>query len=278
VIVKKNGKVTMIGINRPEVRNAVNVATARQLTAEITNFEEDDTAAVGVLYGVGGTFCSGYDLKELAKEKSNANNLIMEPQGAMGPTRRHTKKPLIAAINGFCVAGGLELALMCDLRVMEEDAILGFFNRRFGVPLVDGGTARLGHLIGLSRALDFVLTGRQCAAVEALQIGLANRIVATGTALGQAVNLADSIAKFPQACLNHDRDSLYFAAYEANSFRQSCQNELMTCSSVLLDAAKEGATRFKNGVGRAGKFNDISERDIPDWERAEIEIEKKLKK
>jgi enoyl-CoA hydratase/carnithine racemase len=196
-----------------------------------------------------------------------------------GPTRRHPKKPLVCAINGYCVAGGLELALMCDLRVMEEDALLGFFNRRFGVPLVDGGAARLSQLIGLSRALDLILTGRQCNAQEALQIGLVNRIVATGTGLGQAVNLADSIAKFPQVCMNHDRESVLFAAYEANSFRESTQNELMTCTAQLLDDAKSGATRFsKDGVGRSGKFTDIAERDIPDWERAEIEIEKKLKK
>lgn len=191
----------------------------------------------------------------------------------MGPTRLHPKKPLVAALNGYCVGGGLELALMCDLRIVEEDAVLGFFNRRFGVPLVDGGCARLAHLIGLSRALDLVLTGRHISAKEAFDIGLANRIVAIGSSLGQALNLANSIAKFPPICLKHDRDALFYAKFEAKSMQDAMQYEIMTCSKELFDEATFGATRFTEGIGRGGKFHDIRDKNIPEWERDEIKRE-----
>lgn len=168
-----------------------------------------------------------------------------------GPTRRMIKKPMIAAVNGYCVAGGLELALLCDLRVMETDAIMGFFNRRFGVPLVDGGTVRLAPMIGLSRALDLVLTGRQISSKEAFEIGLANRVVGTGTALGQALNLAQSIAKFPQACVNHDRDSLFNTVYNANNKDEALDFELMSSGPHVLEEAKLGAEKFsKEKIGR----------------------------
>jgi enoyl-CoA hydratase/carnithine racemase len=188
------------------------------------------------------------------------------------------KKPLIAAVSGYCVAGGLELALLCDLRVMECDAIMGFYNRRFGVPLVDGGTVRLAPMIGLSRALDLVLTGRQISAKEALEIGLANRVVATGTSLGQALNLAQSIAKFPQACVNHDRDSLYNTVYNSNNKDEALDFELMSCGSEILEEAKFGAEKFTNEkIGRHGSFSDIKSKEIPEWEAGEIEIEKSKK-
>lgn len=157
------------------------------------------------------------------------------------------KKPLICGINGYCVANGLELALMCDLRVMEESAILGFFNRRYGIPVVDGGTARLPFMIGFSRALDLILTGRQITAKEAFEMGLVNRIVATGTALGQAVNLANCIAKFPQAALNHDRNSLYSAVYDSQNFDTSLQNEIMYTSQEVVDEIKAGVQKFFQG-------------------------------
>lgn len=164
---------------------------------------------------------------------------------------------------------------MCDLRVMECDAIMGFYNRRFGVPLIDGGTVRLAPMIGLSRALDLVLTGRQITSKEALEIGLANRVVATGTALGQALNLAQSIAKFPQRCLNHDRSSLYNATYNASNKDDALDFELMSCSPDIIEEAKAGAVSFvTENVGKHGSFANIKQKEMADWEKEEIEIEK----
>jgi enoyl-CoA hydratase/carnithine racemase len=196
-----------------------------------------------------------------------------------GPTRRIIKKPLIGAISGYCVAGGLELALLCDLRVMETDAVMGFYNRRFGVPLVDGGTVRLAPMIGLSRALDLVLTGRQISSKEALEIGLANRVVATGTSLGQALNLAQSIAKFPQACVNHDRDSLYNAVYNSNNKDEALDFELMSSGVEIIEEASAGAEKFINeGLGKHGSFSDIKPKETAEWEKEEIKIEKEKTK
>lgn len=248
ILSEKNGTVTLIGINRPQVRNCINSDTATQLTQAIETFENDESSPVAILHGIGGNFCAGYDLKELSENKDAVGTFLLRSEGAMGPTRRLIKKPLICAISGYCVAGGLELALMCDLRVMENDAVLGFFNRRFGVPLIDGATVRLAPLIGLSRALDLVLTGRQVGAKEALEIGLANRVVDCGTALGQALNLASCIAKFPQQCLNHDRDSLFYATYNAKNKDEALDFELMTTSKELLEEAKEGAVKFMEGM------------------------------
>lgn len=171
------------------------------------------------------------------------------------------------------------MALLCDLRVMESDAIMGFYNRRFGVPLVDGGTVRLAPLIGLSRALDIVMTGRQITASEALEIGLANRVVATGTSLGQAVNLAQSIAKFPQKCLNHDRDSIYNSVYNASNKDDALDFELMSSGPEVIEEAKAGAEKFINeGIGKHGSFADIKPKETADWEKEEIRIEKENEK
>lgn len=275
VLLEKNGPITLIGINRPEVRNCINSETASKLAEIIEQFENDEESPIGILHGIGGNFCAGYDLKELSESKDAVGNFMLRSEGAMGPTRRMIRKPLIAAISGYCVAGGLELALMCDLRVMENDAIMGFYNRRFGVPLIDGGTVRLAPLIGLSRALDLVLTGRQVSAKEALEIGLANRIVACGTALGQALNLASSIAKFPVQCMQHDRDSLFNATYNAKNKDEAMDFELMSTSKELLEEAKIGAIKFIEArVGRHGSFADLKEKDIPDWEKEEIMREK----
>lgn len=201
----------------------------------------------------------------------------MKSEGSLGPTRLLLKKPLIAAIDGYCVAGGFELALMCDLRIMEENAIMGIFNRRFGVPLVDGGTARLPALIGLSRAMDLVLTGRQVSAKEALEMGLINRLVAVGSALGQAVNLANQIAKFPPNGVKHDRDCLLYSVFQAKNFQAAVQNEVMTCTRELLDESTAGAAKFVQGVGKHGKFHDIREKELPEWEKDEIERERETK-
>jgi enoyl-CoA hydratase len=207
VKVEKNGPVTTVILNRPEVRNAVDRATAQALADAFREFEADDQALVGVLYGDHGTFCAGADLKAIADGRGNR----VDPagDGPMGPSRLLLSKPVIAAVSGYAVAGGLELALWCDLRVAEEDAVMGVFCRRWGVPLIDGGTVRLPRLVGLSRALDLILTGRPVDAREALQMGLVNRVVPKGKAREEAEKLAREIAAFPQACMREDRMSVY---------------------------------------------------------------------
>lgn len=258
--------ITTIGINRPEKRNCVNHATALQLEAALKQFEEDPTSPAAVLYGKGGNFCAGYDLSEVSgagKENANLeffasdnfNPSNTKGVGPMGPSRRIFKKPVIAAISGYAVAGGLELALMCDARVVEETAVLGVFCRRFGVPLIDGGTVRLPHLIGLSRAMDLILTGRPVKGKEAFDIGLCNLMVACGTALGQAIQYANQISKFPQACLNKDRLSAYNAVYTAKSFDDALKYEMENGLEVFKTESIQGATRFTEGTGKHGSFN-----------------------
>jgi enoyl-CoA hydratase len=249
-----SGPVTTVILSRPETRNAVDRETAEALAEAFRAFEADPDARVGVLYGDHGTFCSGADLKAIAAGQPNQ----IEPQGdgPMGPTRLLLSKPVIAAICGHAVAGGLELALWCDLRVMEEDAVVGVFCRRWGVPLIDGGTVRLPRLIGLSRALDLILTGRPVDATEALAMGLANRVVPHGQARATAEALARELAAFPQVCLRNDRLSAYEQA--DLEFTAALANELRH-GLVSLDAgAREGAGRFAAGEGRHGDF-DASE-------------------
>ncbi|XP_064488837.1 probable enoyl-CoA hydratase isoform X2 [Ornithodoros turicata] len=252
VTVEKQGNICLIGINRPEKRNCVNMATARQLQNAFQEFEQDDSVAVAILHGKGGTFCAGFDLEELS-QKENFN--IPQGSSPMGPSHMLTKKPTIAAISGYAVAGGLELALLCDLRVVEDTAVMGVFCRRFGVPLLDGGTVRLPRLIGLSRALDLILTGRPVTAKEAFEIGLANRIVACGTGLGQAVSLAGSIAKFPQGCVQADKASAYYSSFDSRSLQDALNFEHETGTKVISSEAIKGAKKFMTGVGRHGSFN-----------------------
>src|SRR5690348_11744303 len=215
VRVERAGPVVTVILDRPEVRNAVDRPTAEALSDAFRAFEADGSAAVAVLWGAGGTFCAGADLKSFAAsnnnqdDRDNSNRVAPDGDGPMGPTRMVLSKPVIAAIAGHAVAGGLELALWCDLRVVEQDAVLGVFCRRWGVPLIDVGTVRLPRLIGLSRALDLILTGRPVAADEALGMGLANRVVPKGTARAEAEALARQIAAFPQTCLRGDRASAY---------------------------------------------------------------------
>ncbi len=212
VLTEKNGEVFTVKINRPEVANAVNGFTAEKLAEAFQKFEEDETLRVAVLCGAGANFCSGADLEavqNLDSEKANPLHKDMSRIGPMGPTRMSLSKPVIAAISGFAVAGGLELACWCDLRVMEEDAVIGFFNRRWGVPLIDGGTQRLPRLVGLSNALDLILTGKEVGAEEAKNMGFANRVVEEGEALDEALELGFKISNFPQNCLLRDRDSVY---------------------------------------------------------------------
>jgi enoyl-CoA hydratase len=240
VLVEKEGPVMTIILSRPEVKNAVDREAAEALADAFRRFEADEEARVAVLWGAGGTFCAGADLKAIAS--GSANRIDPEGDGPMGPSRMLLDKPVIAAISGYAVAGGLELALFCDLRVVEEDAVLGVFCRRWGVPLIDGGTVRLPRLIGLSRALDLILTGRAVSAEEALGMGLANRVVRTGAARLEAEALARDIAAFPQVCMRGDRRS----AYEQfdRSFEDALANEWRLGMRSLEADAFAGAARF----------------------------------
>jgi enoyl-CoA hydratase len=249
VHVEKNGPVTTVILDRPEARNAVDRATAEELAAAFRGFEADAAASVAVLCGAGGTFCAGADLKAFAS--GGGNRVAPGGDGPMGPTRMILSKPVVAAISGHAVAGGLELALFCDLRVVEEDAVLGVFCRRFGVPLIDGGTVRLPRLIGLSRALDLILTGRAVGAQEALQMGLANRVVPRGTARAAAEELALTLASLPQECLRNDRLSTY-EQFDL-TFDEALRNELRHGMKSLQAGALEGAQRFAKGSGRHGR-------------------------
>jgi len=251
VLVEKNGPVTTVILHRPEVRNAVDGATAQALADAFRAFDADPEAKVGVFFGEGGTFCAGADLK--AVSEGRLPRLEPEGDGPMGPSRLVLSKPVVAAIPGHAVAGGLELALWCDLRVAEEDAVLGVFCRRWGVPLIDGGTIRLPRLIGLSRALDLILTGRPVSAQEALSMGLVNRVVPRGTARQAAEALARELAAFPQACLNADRRSAY--AQEGLPLEAALRQEFAGGLQVLESESLAGARRFAQGAGRHGSFD-----------------------
>ncbi|HZX93244.1 MAG TPA: crotonase/enoyl-CoA hydratase family protein [Myxococcales bacterium] len=250
VRIEKQGPVTTVILARSAARNAVDPPTAKALADALRAFDADPDASVAVLWGEGGTFCAGADLKAFAEGKYD--RVDPEGDGPMGPSRLLLDKPAIAAVEGYAVAGGLELALWCDLRVMAEDATLGVFCRRFGVPLIDGGTVRLPRLIGLSRALDLILTGRPVKAQEALQIGLANRVVPKGSARAAAEQLAREIAAFPQLCMRTDRRSAHEQA--DLDFAQAMQNELRHGQRALDAGARAGADRFAKGAGRGGAF------------------------
>ncbi|UCD85453.1 MAG: crotonase/enoyl-CoA hydratase family protein [Deltaproteobacteria bacterium] len=252
VNIERQGKVTTVILDRPEVRNAVDRPTAQALADAFRSFDKDESACVAVLWGAGGTFCAGADLKAIASGQ-NTNRVEEDGDGPMGPTRLSLSKPVIAAVSGYAVAGGLELAIWCDLRVMEMSAVFGVFCRRWGVPLMDGGTIRLPQLIGLSRALDMILTGRPVGAEQALAMGLANRVVEDGTARQEAEKLAAQIAEFPQICMRHDR----LSAYEqfGMDLPAAIRNEFHHGMEVIQsNETVEGATRFKNGAGRHGKL------------------------
>lgn len=254
VLTEKRGDITIISINRPDVRNCVDGRTASALHDAFNNFNHDKSASVAILAGVGDHFCAGADLKAFANDDAKMLQGLADNQhGPMGPTRMQLSKPVIAAISGYAVAGGIELAAWCDLRVADESAIFGVFCRRFGVPLIDGGTIRLPRLIGHSMAMDMILTGRQVTANEALRIGLANRVVRTGKALDKAIELATQIASFPQACLRSDRISAY--QQWSMSEEAAIANEFAKGMSVIHSGESMlGATTFRDGGGRHGKF------------------------
>jgi enoyl-CoA hydratase/carnithine racemase len=264
--------ITIITINRPHRRNAIDGPTGKKLTGAFLAFENDPTQKVCVFHGDHGTFSSGFDLHELSKwqsqsqqEGANYQGPRVDPIrdrvqgrniGPIGPSRMQILKPVICAVSGHAVAGGLELSLLGDIRVVEEDAIFGVFCRRFGVPLIDGGTVRLQAIVGLGRALDMILTGRPVGAQEALMMGLANRVVPKGKALQEAVGIAESLVRFPQGCMNVDRSSCYYAAYNAASFEDALSHEFNDGIKVVDKESVEGAVRFSKGEGRHGKFSE----------------------
>jgi enoyl-CoA hydratase len=253
VRVEKKGPVFTVVLNRPEVRNAVDSATAKALADAFRSFEADPDAQVAVFFGEHGTFCAGADLKAIVRGDRRADiSRGFQGDGPMGPTRMILSKPVIATVAGYAVAGGLELALWCDLRVMEEDAILGVFCRRWGVPLIDGGTIRLPRLIGLGRALDLIITGRPVTAQEALSIGLVNRVVPKGPSREAAEKLALEISSFPQACLNADRMSAY-TQWDL-PLLEAMRNEFEKGFPMVEAEGLSGAARFADGAGRGGKF------------------------
>ncbi|MFD4724054.1 crotonase/enoyl-CoA hydratase family protein [Streptomyces seoulensis] len=245
------GHVTTVVLSRPRARNAVDGPTAAELAAAFRAFEADEHARVAVLWGEGGTFCAGADLKAIGTGRGN--RVTPDGDGPMGPTRMRLSKPVIAAVAGHAVAGGLELALWCDLRVAEEDAVFGVFCRRWGVPLIDGGTVRLPRLIGTGRAMDMILTGRPVPAAEAHAIGLADRVVPSGRARAEAEELAAAVARFPQDCLRSDRASVL--DQEGLSEEEAMRRELRHGQAVLSKAT-EGAARFAGGAGRHGAFGE----------------------
>ena len=247
VRVDKRGPVTTVILDRPHARNAVDGPTALALFDAFETFERDDTASVAVLWGAGGTFCAGADLKAIGTPDSNPTH--SSGPGPMGPTRMVLSKPVIAAVSGYAVAGGLELALWCDMRVAEEDAVFGVFCRRWGVPLIDGGTVRLPRLIGHSRAMDMILTGRSVGAAEALSFGLANRMVPRGQARAAAEDLAADLAALPQQCLRSDRLS---AIGQWGLTEQDAMAAEFTSLGRVSAEAVSGARRFADGAGRHG--------------------------
>ncbi len=261
VTTQRMGSIFVIGINRPHAKNAVDSPTARRLAEAFREFEADDKLRAAVFHGVNGTFCAGADLKKVSQSDFQTQVVStpidpMDGSAPMGPSYMRPSKPVIGAISGYAVAGGLELSLVCDMRVVEESAIFGVFCRRWGVPLIDGGTVRLPRIVGMGNAMDMILTGRPVDAQEAKVMGLANRVVPDGQSLATAMEIAEQLAKFPQKCMLSDRKSAYD---QWNlSFDDAMANENRLGLDVLNSGETvTGATRFASGKGRGGSFNDI---------------------
>ncbi|MEM7016366.1 MAG: crotonase/enoyl-CoA hydratase family protein [Pseudomonadota bacterium] len=254
VEVTQHGRVTLVTINRPDVRNAVDGPTANRLAEVFTEFDNDANADVAVLTGADGVFCAGADLK--AVSQGGGNKVSSKGNGPLGCSRMLLSKPVIAAVEGFAVAGGLELAMWCDLRVAAEDAVFGVYCRRWGVPLVDGGTIRLSRMLGHSHALDMILTGRPVSGEEARMMGLANRIVAKGEALETALQLAEQLCAFPQLCMRNDRMSSY-QQWSMDLPEALVQETKLGLEVIHSGETRAGATRFAEGKGRHGNFDNI---------------------
>jgi enoyl-CoA hydratase len=253
VLYERRGPVALVTINRPEVRNCVDGPTAAELAEAFRRFESEEDAAVAVLSGADGCFCAGADLKGVGDGRGNRVEHDVSKDGPMGPSRMLLEKPVLAAVEGYAVAGGLELAVWCDMRIAATDAVFGVYCRRWGVPLIDGGTIRLTRLLGQSHAMDMILTGRGVSGDEARLMGLANRLVEPGTALEAAVELAEQLARFPQRCMRGDRMSAY------RQWSLSLEDALAEETRIGLDVIRSGETqagakRFAEGAGRHGTF------------------------
>ena len=265
VRVEKSGHVTTVIHSRPQARNAMDIESAEALVDAFNDFDQDDNARVAVFWGEGGAFCAGWDLKMasslMGSDEPLAHLNFPEdpnaeiPRGPMGPSRMDLSKPVIGAVAGPAVAGGMELALWCDVRIMEESAYMGVYCRRWGVPLIDGGTVRLPRLVGQGRALEIIMTGRKVPSEEALRIGLCERVVPDGGARDAAEAMAAEIARFPQGCMNADRRSVYLQ--HGLSVEAGLQAEWENSVDMLVKEGIDGATRFKGGQGRHGDFKDI---------------------
>lgn len=256
VDVTRHERTLVVSINRPEVRNAVDLPTAEALYEAFVAFDADDSLDVAILTGAGGTFCAGADLKAVATGNGNRVVADLAVMGPMGPTRLRLSKPVIAAVEGFAVAGGLELAVWCDLRVAASDAVFGVYCRRWGVPLVDGGTIRLPRLIGQSNAMDLILTGRGVTGDEAIRMGLVNRSCPPATALESALALAHELSRLPQGCMRTDRQSALdqWSLSEDEALLHESRLGLITIRS---GETQSGAARFAAGKGRSGSFDDL---------------------
>ncbi len=253
VLVEKKGAITTVTINRPERRNAVDYETGELLLQAFDEFEKDVNQSVAILTSTGEeSFCAGFDLKALSGEEREYDPM---GEGLMGPTRRLLSKPVIAAVEGFAVAGGLELALWCDMRIASEEASFGVFCRRWGVPLIDGGCIRLPRLIGHSRAMDMILTGREVKADEAYSFGLANRLVEKGKAYEEAFKIAENLCAFPQLCMRTDRQMAY--DQWSMSLEDALRQEAVEGAKPVNQEARGGASRFAGGLGRGGDFSKI---------------------
>jgi len=261
VRIEKQDRVWTIVHSRPEAKNAMDPASAEALEAAFVEFDRDPRAAVAVLWGEGGAFCAGFDLKHAAQgggidpKAYPVDPQAPLPRAPMGPTRLVLDKPVVAAVSGPAVAGGFEIALWCDLRVMEESAYFGVYCRRWGVPLIDGGTVRLPRIVGRGRALDLILTGRKVDAAEALRINLCEHVVPDGQSRPRAEALAQEIARFPQACMRADRRSVY--RQEGLGLREAMRYEWENGFPALAEEGRAGAARFASGKGRGGNFSDI---------------------
>ena len=264
VRVEKNGPVTTVIHSRPEARNAMDPQSAEDLVAAFNEFDADPDANVAVFWGEGGSFCAGWDLKFASTLEGKAEPLAAlnfpdddapTPRGPMGPSRMALSKPVIAAVAGPAVAGGFELALWADLRIMEQSAYFGVYCRRWGVPLIDGGTVRLPRLVGQGRALEIIMTGRKVEAEEALRIGACEQVVADGQSRQAAEAMAAEIARYPQGCMRADRRSVYLQ--HGQSVEEGLKREWANSVSMLVEEGLEGAGRFSGGKGRHGNFEDI---------------------
>ncbi|KAF7386261.1 hypothetical protein HZH68_013393 [Vespula germanica] len=261
IIVDKSDKITLIAINRPEKKNALDNATTQLLCDALDEFEKDENAVVGVLYGMGGNFCSGFDLHEIANYNPEKEDDL--PQfGTLANRNELISKPLIACLNGYVLGAGLELALMCDLRIIEETAVVGFMNRRFGIPILCGGTVRLSAIIGYARAMDLILTGKGITGEKAYNIGLATECTTQGAGLGQAINYAKSLVKFPQKTLLADRASTYFSTFSTKQIDEALQFEKDNALHLLTEEGIKGAKKFvEEGIGRHGKFYNLTKKE-----------------